>query len=64
MKRFKWLLVVAAISLVAVSCSSGGDDDDDDRVSLTQQINGGENVVDLSGQKFSEDASVNSGVVI
>lgn len=64
MKRFKWLLVVAAISLVAVSCSSGGDDDDDDRVSLTQQINGGENVVDLSGQKFSEDAAVNSGVVI
>ena len=64
MRRFKWLLVVAAISLVAVSWSSGGDDDDDGRVSLTQQINGGENVVDLSGQKFSEDASVNSGVVI
>lgn len=64
MKKIKWLLLVPLLLLLAVSCAPDGNGNDVTGGSLTQQINGGESVVDLSGQKFSEDASVNSGVVI
>ena len=64
MKKIKWLLLVPLLLLLVVSCAPDGNGNDVVGGSLTQQINGGESVVDLSGQKFSEDASVNSGVVI
>ena len=64
MKKIKWLLLVPLLLFLVVSCAPDGNGNDVVGGSLTQQINGGESVVDLSGQKFSEDASVNSGVVI
>ena len=64
MKKIKWLLLVPLLLFLVVSCAPDGNGNDVVGESLTQQINGGESVVDLSGQKFSEDASVNSGVVI